>query len=168
MSNIPYNKYCGQQQVGILEEIKQRKPFSSLEEELGVSLALTAELVNRAVESLLKRHNLTPTQYNVLRILRGAGMEGLTCGEISVRMIRRDSDITRLLDRMERRGHVARKRGSSDRRVVRTVITEEGMEAVGGLDEPIEALFQRTMSGLARQEMEKLAELLGKVREGTR
>src|SRR5512139_957362 len=99
-------------------EIKQKRPFSSIQEEVILSMLRTADKIIVPLNEVLRRANLSSSQYNVLRILRGAGEEGLACGEISERMIRRDPDLTRLLDRLEGRGLVSRARDTRDRRVV--------------------------------------------------
>src|SRR5512135_1869674 len=108
-----------------------------LEEAAFVDLVRTAELLSRPIAQLLKAHDLSPAQYNVLRILRGSP-DGLTCGEIGNRMITRDPDITRLLDRMEKRGLIERWRETKDRRVVQARITPEGLKLLAKLDEPVE------------------------------
>src|SRR5512141_3206979 len=109
-------------------ELKQNSPFRSLEEEAHLSILRTAYLLTRSLALMFKEHGLTPTQYNVLRILRGAGAEGLPSGEVADRMITREPDITRLLDRMETRGWVHRRRDQEDRRVMRVWITLAGRE----------------------------------------
>jgi DNA-binding MarR family transcriptional regulator len=100
------------------DEIKQTKPFPSLETEVFLNLARTADQTMRTIAEALKPAELSPTQYNVLRILQGAGKNGLACSEIGERLVTRDPDITRLLDRIEQRELVQRERSSSDRRVV--------------------------------------------------
>ena len=117
--------------AGIQAEIKQRKPFQSLEEETLIALARTSDQLGRQLDSVLKQHGLTGTQYNVLRILRGAGKSGLACSEIGERMVTRDPDITRLLDRMERAGLCTRARDQKDRRVIVVRISSKGMFASG-------------------------------------
>src|ERR1700687_5078261 len=119
---------------GIQAEIQQTKPFSTLEDEALVSLQRTADRLQGRLGDMLKPHGLSPTQYNALRILRGAGDEGRSCSEIAERMINRDPDITRLVDRLERRGLVARSRAGRDRRGVKTRITPAGLELLRGLD----------------------------------
>src|SRR3954463_10320094 len=110
------------------QEIRKLKPFERREEEVFLNLLRTADVLSRGVEEVLKTAGLTATQYNVLRILRGvgavqpvkeAGETALSCGEIAQRMITRDPDVTRLLDRLEQRGLITRCRGQKDRRVVR-------------------------------------------------
>src|SRR5918998_4010285 len=111
---------------GLREEIKQTKPFRSIEDEAYLNLLRTADALLRKETELLKEYGLSPTQYNALRILRGAGTEGVTCGEMSDRMLTKDPDVTRLVDRLETRGLLTRARSDEDRRVVRTRITTEG------------------------------------------
>src|SRR4051812_26660503 len=94
----------------LLSEIKQKKPFHSKEEELFLNIVHTADLLQRRGDALFKSADLSANQYNVLRILRGAGAEGLACGEIAGRMVTRDPDVTRLLDRLEKRNLVKRSR----------------------------------------------------------
>ncbi len=104
-------------------EIRQSRPFPHPADEAFLNLQRTAGWLMRSVEETLRSFGLTHPQYNVLRILAGAGAGGLPCGEISKRLITRDPDITRLLDRMQKLGHVERGRGIEDRRVVRAHIT---------------------------------------------
>lgn len=105
---------------------------------------------------LVKGRGLTLATYNVLRILRGAGGEGLACGEIGERLIHRVPDVTRMLDRMERDGLVRRARSSEDRRVVRTQLTAKGRAAVDALDEPVAALHAEQFAGFSVREIEAL------------
>jgi DNA-binding MarR family transcriptional regulator len=114
----------------------------------------------QGVTELLKGSGLSGAQYNVLRILRGAGDSGLSCGQIAERLITRDPDITRLLDRLEKRGLVARVRDTADRRVVTTRITEEGLEVLAALDEPVAALHRRQLGHLGKDRLRQLLELL--------
>src|SRR5687768_5803363 len=115
-------------------EIKQSKPFASVHEEVVLSMMRTADHLAVPMTEVLREASLSVSQYNVLRILRGAGEEGLPCGEISERMVRRDPDLTRLLDRLETRGLVSRSRGTTDRRVVRAAITNVGLTLLESLD----------------------------------
>ncbi len=132
----------------------------SREEAAYVTLVKTADLLSRPLAQLLKGEDLSATQYNVLRILRGAH-DGLTCGEIGSRMITRDPDITRLLDRLETRKLIERNRDSKDRRVVLTRITAGGLEALARLDEPIQAMHRQQLGHLGRERLKALMELLG-------
>ena len=134
------------------------------EEILFLDIIRTADTLSRPVEQFLKAENLSDTQYNVLRILRGSP-DGLTCGEIGTRMITRDPDITRLLDRMESRGLIARAREKDDRRVVKTRITPEGLRLLQELDEPVRELHRRQMRHLTAKQLKQLSILLDRTRE---
>ena len=129
------------------------------EETLFVDMVRTTDLLSRGLTQLLKAEGLSPAQYNVLRILRGAP-EGLLCGEIGDRMISRDPDITRVLDRMEKRGLVSRCRQHSDRRRIQVRISDAGMELLARLDEPIRKVHRRQLGHLAPRQRQNLAELL--------
>jgi DNA-binding MarR family transcriptional regulator len=150
---------------GIQAEIQQTKPFASLEDEAVVSLHRTADVINGRFSDMLKPYGLSPTQFNALRILRGAGEGGRTCSEIAQRMINRDPDITRLLDRLERRGLVARSREGRDRRVIITRINQAGLDLLQGLDRPIEEFNRKQLGHLSEQQMRTLVKLLEAVRE---
>jgi DNA-binding MarR family transcriptional regulator len=145
-------------------EIKQTKPFTSLEEETAVALARTTDQLARGFDGLLKQHGLTGTQYNVLRILRGAGKAGLPCSEIGERMISRDPDITRLLDRMERAGLCTRARDHKDRRVIVVHISDKGLKTVNQLDEPITDLNRAMLGHMGKGRLRSLLDLLDAVR----
>jgi DNA-binding MarR family transcriptional regulator len=145
-------------------EIKVRR-VGSPEEAASIDLFRTADLLSRAPAQLLKSEDLSPTQYNVLRILRGAP-SGLPCGEIAVRMITRDPDVTRLLDRLAKGGLIARRRESKDRRVVLTKITPEGLELLARLDEPMQEIHRKQLGHLGRNRLKTLGELLEGARTG--
>jgi DNA-binding MarR family transcriptional regulator len=152
--------------VGRLQKASgQRRPFRSLEAEAFLSIEHTADALMRGMAELLKGVDLSPTQYNVLRILRGAGLGGLACGEIAGRMVTRDPDITRLLDRLARRGLVGRVRDGRDRRVVTTTITRDGLDLLGQLDEPVEQLHRRQLSHMGERSLARLVSLLEKARQ---
>ncbi len=142
------------------KEIKQRKPFRRIEDEAFVTLQRTADALMQGVAAALKPVGLSPTQYNVLRILRGAGPGGLACREIGERMITRDPDITRLLDRLEDRGLVNRNRDRADRRVITTRITEKGLRILKDLEGPIEQLHVEQLGHLGVQRLRSLIDLL--------
>ena len=125
-----------------------------------MSLLRTADLLARGAEEAIKPSGLSATQYNVLRILRGAGPEGLCCGEVAERMLTHDPDITRLLDRLEKRGLVRRARESEDRRVITVRITQEGLRILAKLDEPIEELHRRQLGHLGQRRLQRLIDLL--------
>jgi DNA-binding MarR family transcriptional regulator len=146
------------------KELKQTKPFVSLEEEVLLNLARTAEHVSTHPAGVLKRADLTLTQYNALRILRGAGEEGLTCGEIGERMVTKDSDITRLLDRLGKRELITRERPETNRRTVVTRITGEGLSLLAELDGPVQEANRRAAAHLGRQRLKTLNGLLEELR----
>jgi DNA-binding MarR family transcriptional regulator len=143
---------------------KTRAPQTQLEAQVFVSLLRTADALARGAEALLKPTGLSATQYNVLRVLRGAGTEGLACREVGCRMISRDPDITRLLDRMESRGLIARARGEHDRRIVKTRITAEGLRVLEELDAPVQELHRRQLHHLPAKELRQLSRLLERAR----
>lgn len=124
-----------------------------------MEMARTTDLLSRALDQIIKPEDLSRTQYNVLRILRGAAGP-LPCGEVANRMITRDPDITRLLDRLEARGLVSRERDTEDRRTVLARITPEGLRLLARLDEPILETHRRQMAHLGRERLEQLTELL--------
>ena len=148
----------------IQQEIRQTKPIRLLEEEAALNIMRTADLLMRRLSDLLKPHALSPTQYNVLRILRGAGRDGLSCTEIGDRLVARDPDITRLMDRLEKRGLVRRERSTVDRRIVTHCLTEDGLELVGRLDQPIERSHMEAMGHIARAKLRKLIGILEEIR----
>ena len=153
---------------GIQAEIQQTKPFSSLEDEALVALQRTADRMHWRLSEMLKAHGLSPTQYNALRILRGARDEGRACSEIAERMINRDPDITRLVDRLERRGLVSRSREGRDRRVITTRITSAGLELLDALDRPVEEFNRKMLGPLGEQQLRTLIRLLESAREQTK
>jgi DNA-binding MarR family transcriptional regulator len=148
------------------EELQQKKPFASPEEEVYLSILHTAEALSWGVSETLKGSDLTPAQYNVLRILRGAGAEGATCGQISERMVTKDSDITRLLERLDARGLITRAREGLDRRYITARITPEGLSLLAGLDEPIAQCHKRQIGHLGKEKLAALARLLEVARGG--
>jgi len=163
--NIRYNEYPQEVAKSIQSEIQQTKPFSTLEEEALVSLQRTADQLHWRMSEMLKEYGVSPTQYNALRILRGAKDEGRACSEIAERMINRDPDITRLVDRLERRGLVARSREDRDRRVITTRITPAGLKLLDSLDRPIEDFNRRLLGPLGEQRLRTLIQLLDAARE---
>jgi DNA-binding MarR family transcriptional regulator len=124
-----------------------------------------ADALSRGAEALLKPYSLSGTQYNILRILRGAGESGLACREVGCRLITRDPDITRLLDRMESRGLIARARETRDRRVVKTRITAEGLRLLAELDQPVRELHRRQWRQFPAKQLRQLSNLLDRARE---
>jgi DNA-binding MarR family transcriptional regulator len=147
------------------EELKQNKPFTP-ETEVFLNLLRTTDVMVRRESDLLKAAGLTFSQYNVLRILRGAGPDGLKCADVAERMVTRDPDVTRLLDRLESQGLAARQRSAQDRRVVTTRITPAGRELLARLDRPTEALLEQQLGHLSRSQMRTLSDLLELARSG--
>ena len=147
------------------DEIKQRSPFDSLEQEALLNLLRTADVLMRRIIAVLKPYGLSHSQYNVLRILRGAGEDGLACREIGDRMITHDPDITRLLDRLEARGLVTRTRDQQDRRIVMARVTAEGLRLLAQLDGPIEEVDRRPLEHLGESRLRALIALLEAARE---
>ena len=143
---------------------KPRKPTSGLEQDAYLSLLRTADALARRTEEVIKPFGLSGTQYNILRILRGAGAQGLCCHEAAERMLTHDPDITRLLDRLERRGLIVRARASSDRRVITAQITPEGLRILARLDKPMEECHRRQFGHLGRRRLAQLIELLDSAR----
>jgi DNA-binding MarR family transcriptional regulator len=151
---------------GLQAELKQKIPFTSREQEAYLSLLRTADALQTRVEAHLKGFGLTGTQYNALRILRGAGPEGLPCREIGERMITHDPDITRLLNRLEDRGLVERIRSRHDRRVIYGKITPPGLKLLREMDAPIEKYGRGLLRHVGQERLKELIELLELVRGG--
>jgi len=135
----------------------------SPEETAFLDLLRTADMLTRRAIGVLKAEDLSSTQYNVLRILRGSA-QGLPCGEIAGRMITRDPDVTRLLDRMEKRGLISRARDNRDRRMVLARISAAGLKLVNRLDEPVQKVHHELLGHLGKERLRALAELLATVR----
>jgi DNA-binding MarR family transcriptional regulator len=148
------------------QDLRQSKPFSSLQQEAYLSVVRTTSALTDRVEELLKPYGISATQYNVLRILRGAGQGGLCRNELRDRMLTRMPDMTRLLDRMEEAGFVTRSRERDDRRMVLTRITARGRDLLGELDRPMNELHREQLAGLSGEQLRTLIDLLRVVREG--
>lgn len=150
------------------DELGKRKPFACAEEEAFLSIIRTADLLARSAAEMFKAHDLSSTQYNVLRILRGtcpAGTSGLACSAIADQMLTRDPDMTRLLDRLEKRGLISRAREEKDRRVVRTCITEKGLNVLAELDPVIADCHRKHLGHITPEQLKQLIELLELARE---
>ena len=145
-------------------EIKQGRPFQSLEQEALLGLERTAAVHSHAFAEALKPFGITPTQYNVLRILRGAGEPGLCRHEIRDRLVAQVPDVTRLLDRLEEAKLIERSRGAEDRRLVSTRITGKGRQLLRELDEPVLATHRRQLGHMSREQLRALIDLLGVAR----
>ena len=153
---------------GLQAELKQRIPFRSREQEAYLSLLRTTDALQSSIEAKLQEFGLTGTQYNALRILRGAGSDGLPCSEIGERMITRDPDVTRLLNRLEKRGFVTRTRAKSDRRVICGKISNAGLKLLREMDEPLEKFGREMLKHVAQDKLQHLIDLLELVRSGAR
>ncbi len=151
---------------GLQAELKQKLPFTSREQEAYLSLLRTADALQALVEARLRDFGLTGTQYNALRILRGAGPEGLPCREIGERMITHDPDITRLLNRLEDRGFVERTRARHDRRVIYGKISAAGLKLLRDMDAPIEKHGREMLRHVGQEKLKELIDLLELVRGG--
>ncbi len=151
---------------GLLAELKQSVPFRSREEEAYLALLRTADSLQTQVEEWLKKFGLTGTQYNALRILRGAGGQGLPCSEIGDRMITHDPDITRLLNRLEERALVRRMRAKHDRRVICGIITPAGQKLLRQIDGPLDKQGRAMLQHVSQENLARLTALLELVRNG--
>ena len=150
--------------IALQDEIKQTRPFRSTAEEVVVSVLRTAAVMQRNLAQVVETHGVTIQQYNVLRILRGAGEAGLPTLAIRDRMVEEAAGITRLLDKLESAGHVVRERSTPDRRQVRCHITPTGEALITALDGPMDVANQRAGANLDDDERARLVELLGAVR----
>lgn len=144
--------------------LRQSKPFRLAAEETLLAMLKTADIVGGADEHFLKGHGITPRQYNVLRIVRGAGHQGMPCGEIGARLISRVPDVTRLLDRMEKAGWIERRRNTPDRRLVMIHLTTAGQQLVDDLDEPNRDFLERTLGQMPADRQRLLCDLLAEAR----
>jgi DNA-binding MarR family transcriptional regulator len=151
---------------GLRHEIKQSRPFGSIEQEAQLNIERTAAVLGHAFAEALKPYGVTPTQYNALRILRGAGSAGLCRNEVRERLIAQVPDVTRLLDRLEEMKLIERERSTSDRRLVTTRITAAGQALLRDLDEPIAEVHTRHLGHMTPKQLRELNELLTLAREG--
>ena len=146
------------------DDLRQRKPFRSLREETLISIARTEAISREHLERVLAPHGLSMTQYNVLRILRGAGSNGLCRNEIGQRLISRMPDVSRLLDRMETAGFVSRVRSTEDRRLVNTTLTARGRALVDGLDADVAEAQEKQLGHMTEDQLRTLVDLLSRAR----
>jgi DNA-binding MarR family transcriptional regulator len=149
------------------KEAEQTGPIGGREEDVYLAMLNTVERLSRGVAETLARADLTPTQYNALRILRGAGEAGASCSEVSERMVTKDSDITRLLDRLDERGLISREREAKDRRRVVARITGEGLRVLTELDGPVAETHRRQLGHLGEEQLAALGKLLKAVLNGS-
>src|ERR1700755_2238377 len=144
--------------------LKQNRPFVSLEQEVYLSILRTASEMSHAVDQFFRSFGITSSQYNVLRILRGAGADGLCRNEISERMVTAKPDMSRLLDRMEKAGWVTRERAEDDRRQVSTYITKSGMDLLAKLETPTNDFVTRLLSGAAVSDLKTVLKVNDRIR----
>ena len=159
LDNNRYNEY----HVLMNSGPRQARGPLPLEDQTFIALQKTADALGQQAEQLLKAHGLTGAQYNVLRILRGAEPDGLGCSNIGERMISHDPDMTRLLDRMEKRALITRQRQKEDRRVVKTRITVEGLTLLRRLDQPIRELHKRQFRHMSAAQLKALIGTLDQI-----
>ncbi len=152
------------QPVGLAAELRKKRPFELPEEEAFLNIHRTRELLAAPFDRLFRERGISDAQYNVLRILRGVAAQGLPCNEIAERMVSRDPDVTRLVDRLEKAGWVERVRIASDRRVILVRITPAGVKVTNELDKPIGELHRSQLGHLTRAELDELNRLLVKAR----
>ncbi len=145
-------------------EIGQSKPFELPEEEALLNLIRTSGFIQQRQAEFFKQFGLTATQYNILRILRGAGKDGVTCSQAAERMVTADPDITRLLDRLEARGLLRRERDTNDRRVVLSRITPEGLALLKSIDKPLAESVRGLAGHVERKKLEQLIGILEELR----
>jgi len=159
--NVP----SGAQAHTVPKPFKGRSPRTIAQYDAYTAILQAAETFQRQATELLREFDLSLAQYNVLRILRGAGGPGLACGEVAGRLIRHDPDMTRLLDRLEKRDLTERTREPHDRRVVRTRITVQGLALLAKLDEPIDILHEHQLGHLSTERLGELTRVLQEARE---
>lgn len=151
----------------IAKQLKQKRPFSSREQEVLLGLRMAAaRLIEPWAQFLKTVAGLSTGQYNVLRILRGSRASGLTCGEIGERTIARDPDVTRLVDRLEKRGLVKRTRSETDRRVVHVDITEKGLDLLRELDPHVQRMPRALLGHVSQARLQQLSRLINDVLDG--
>jgi DNA-binding MarR family transcriptional regulator len=144
--------------------LKQNRPFVSLQQEAFLSILRTASELSHASDKFLRKFGITQPQYNVLRILRGAGAEGLCRNEISARMVAATPDMSRLLDRMERSGWITRERDENDRRQVSTFITDPGRKLLAMIEGPVNEQTHRLLQGVKPSDLKMLLDVLAQIR----
>ena len=141
-------------------EIVQERPFSSPEEEAFLYLMRTSDALHRAAQRRIKPWGVPSTQYNVLRILRGAQPHGLTCAAVGNRMITAEPDITRLMNRLKAMKLIRQQRDRHDRRVVWTQISASGLELLKAMDPEIERATLELLGHMSHEQLAELTHLL--------
>jgi DNA-binding MarR family transcriptional regulator len=146
------------------KELKQRTPFESRQQEALLAVLRTADVIRRRVGTVVEPHGITPQQYNVLRILRGAGSAGLPTLDIADRMVEQAPGITRMIDRLEAKTLVTRERGSEDRRLVLCRITDKGLDLLAALDNPLREAHRGVRESLSDDDIDALLGILDRIR----
>jgi DNA-binding MarR family transcriptional regulator len=149
---------------GLAQEIHKKNPFDVPEEEAFLNVMRTHSILSNVVERFLRPYDLSFATYNALRILRAAGKDGKTCSSVGVDMVARVPDVTRLMDRLERQGLVKRAREREDRRVVRVLVTDQGLALLDKVDKPLIELQRGLLGHLPKPELETMSQLLYKTR----
>ena len=144
-------------------QIQQKKPFHSLNSETAVGLLITSDLLHRKFSAIIEQGGVTFQQFNVLRILRGTGAEGLPTREIAARLVEKSPGITRFIDQLESRELLERRRSTSDRRKVFCTITQSGLELLGKLDQPVDKWDDESLSVLNERELKQLIDFLERI-----
>jgi DNA-binding MarR family transcriptional regulator len=152
------------QKSSLAATLKQNRPFASLEQEVYLSILRTASELSYAVDQFFRPFGITSSQYNVLRILRGAVTDGLCRNEISERMVTATPDMSRLLDRMVRAGWVTRERAAEDRRQVSTHITKSGLELLSRLEKPTRNFVERLLAGASVSDLKTVLKVHDQIR----
>lgn len=147
-----------------IDQIETRPKKSFLQQEAFIAIQRTADQLQLRITEFLKPYNLSPTQFNALRILRGAGETGLACSIVGERMINHDPDITRLMDRLEKRRLVQRSRDQKDRRVITARITTVGLDLLKTIDRPLEEFHRELMNKMDERKLKSLLLLLEETR----
>jgi DNA-binding MarR family transcriptional regulator len=144
--------------------LKQNRPFTSVQQEAFLSILRTASELSNSADKSLREFNITQQQYNVLRILRGAGAEGLCRNEISARMVAATPDMSRLLDRMQKAGWITRERAEDDRRQVSTFIADSGRKLLTVIENPFHEQIHRLFEGIKATDLKMLVDVLAQIR----
>lgn len=150
--------------MALAEELGKRRPFDLPEEEALLNVVRTSAALTIAFEREFRAYDLTDASYNVLRILRGSGPSGKLCSQVGRELVAQGPDVTRLIDRLERKGLCERRRSTTDRRAIWVVITPAGLNLVNGLDDPVRALLKRMLGHMKPEELTTLSDLLVKAR----
>ncbi len=148
----------------LAQELGKKNPFDLPEEEALLNIVRTSAALSIAFEREFRQYDITDSSYNVLRILRGSGPAGKLCSQVGRELVAQGPDVTRLIDRLERKGLCERRRSTTDRRAIWVVITAAGLDLVNRLDEPVRGLLKKSLGHMTREELEQISSLLAKAR----